>query len=278
VTTLVDLLGAIAPSTGVVDFSAHAAESAKPVLIAHCFGWFTVCLDGQIVDTLSSRRTRNVLAYLLTHRRAPVLRDVLMDVFWPDARPDAARNCLHVALTGVRKALRAASAEPVLERRHDAYRLADTVTVWIDAEAFESACDDARQAERAGDVTKAARSYEAAVEMYEGDFLADDLYAEWTAPFRETLRAQAIDAQCWLIDRYIGGGDYGRAILLGQRLLRMDPYIEDVHRQLMICYALSRKVQLAVVQYHRCATALWSALKMRPSRPTTELYNQLRTL
>ena len=33
-------------------------------------------------------------------------RDVLMDVFWRDAEPEAARDSLHVALSGVRRALR----------------------------------------------------------------------------------------------------------------------------------------------------------------------------
>jgi hypothetical protein len=74
---------------------------AEPaVLTAHFFGTFRVSVDGTPVDTASSRRTRNVLAYLLAHRRAAVPRDVLMEVFWPAAAPDAARNSLHVALTG----------------------------------------------------------------------------------------------------------------------------------------------------------------------------------
>ena len=98
----------------------------SPLLSARVLGRFSVMLDGHPVDTLSSRRTRNVLAYLLTHRRVPVPRDVLMDAFWPHADPEAARNSLHVALTGVRHALRCAWPGPVLQRVHDTYLLADT--------------------------------------------------------------------------------------------------------------------------------------------------------
>jgi DNA-binding SARP family transcriptional activator len=201
----------------------------------------------------------------------------MMDVFWPGASPEAARNSLHVALNGVRRALRAVWPEPVLERRHDTYRLADSVAVWVDAEEFESACEDGRRAERTGDVTKAVRSYEAAVQLYQGEFLADDPYAEWAVATRETLRVQAVEVQSRLIDRYVARGDHGPAALVGQRLLTIDPYNEVVHRQLMICYVRSGQVPLAVAQYHRCAEALWTALKMRPSRLTTELYDRLRT-
>ncbi|HEX2355231.1 MAG TPA: hypothetical protein VHI50_02055, partial [Micromonosporaceae bacterium] len=36
-------------------------------LTAHLFGTFRVTIDGTPVDTVSSRRTRNLLAYLLAH-------------------------------------------------------------------------------------------------------------------------------------------------------------------------------------------------------------------
>src|SRR5215211_3341699 len=70
---------------------------ASPMLTAHFLGTFRVTVDGALVDTVSSRRTRSVLAYLLAHRRTPVPRDVLMEVFWPAAEPNSARNSLHVA-------------------------------------------------------------------------------------------------------------------------------------------------------------------------------------
>jgi hypothetical protein len=38
------------------------------VLTARLLGRFVVTVDGHLADTQSSRRTRNVLAYLLAHR------------------------------------------------------------------------------------------------------------------------------------------------------------------------------------------------------------------
>ena len=52
------------------------------VLSARMCGSFVVILNDTVVDTLSSRRTRQALAYLLLHRRAAVTRDVLMDTFY----------------------------------------------------------------------------------------------------------------------------------------------------------------------------------------------------
>jgi DNA-binding SARP family transcriptional activator len=247
----------------------------RVMLTARLLGRLWVVVDGQVVDTTSSRRTRNVLAYLLTHRETPVPRDVLMDVFWGNAEPGAARNSVHVALSGVRRALRAAGAQPLLERRHDTYRFADHLDVWVDVEAFERACREGRRAEDAGDAA-ALDAYERAAQLYDGDFLADDPYAPWAGEIRETLRAQAGDAACRQVTLYGRLGDDRSAVLVGRRVLAGDPCNEPVHRQLMISYARAGQRHLALLQYQRCREALWSTFRIQPAVETTVLYESLR--
>jgi DNA-binding SARP family transcriptional activator len=248
-----------------------------PVLTARLLGRFVVTVDGHLVDTLSSRRTRNVLAYLLAHRRAAVPRDLLMDTFWPNATPDAARNCLHVALTGVRSALRICTPHPIVERSYDAYRIADAVEVWVDAEEIEARARTGRQAERSGNLEAAVASYEAASQLYDGDFLADDPYTDWAAPIRDALRAQALEVQSRLIDLYAQRGDHGAALQLGRWVLTHDPCNEDVHRRLMSSYARTGRGHLALTQYHRCADALREAFGVAPTAETRALYDVLRS-
>ena len=248
----------------------------RPLLSARLLGRFSVTLDGRAVDTGSSRRTRNVIAYLLAHRRVPVPRDVLMDVFWPQADPAAARNCLHVALTGVRQALRRACPEPVLQRAHDTYLLADTITVWVDVEEFERQCRAGRVAEQSGALDEAMRCYEAAAQVYDGDFLADDPYADWAAPARDALRLLAVETQSRLVELYVGHAAFGPAIQLGRYIVDADPCNETAHRRLMSCYAAVGQLHLALSQYRRCADALWQAFRMRPSAETSRLYEVLR--
>jgi DNA-binding SARP family transcriptional activator len=64
----------------------------RAVLAARMLGSLVVSLNGTVIDTSSSRRTRQVLSYLLLRRRAAIPRDVLMETFWPTAPPDSARN------------------------------------------------------------------------------------------------------------------------------------------------------------------------------------------
>jgi DNA-binding SARP family transcriptional activator len=247
----------------------------RTVLHARLLGSLVVTLNGALVDTSSSRRTRQVLAYLLLHRRAAVPRDVLMDTFWPDAAPEAARNNLHVALSGVRQALRAAASATVLHRRHDTYRLAADLT-WVDVEDLRRQSAEGRRADQAGDLVTALRCYAAADQLYEGDLLADDLYLGWVSSERESLRLEVLHAQRRLIELYAVRGDHAGAVVMARRALSIDPYDEAVHRQLMLAFRDVGQLHLALAQYQRCADLLWEAFRVRPSPQTVQLNEQLR--
>jgi len=235
-----------------------------------------VTVDGTLVDTVSSRRTRNMIAYLLTHRRVPVPCDVLMNVFWPGVELEPARNRLHVALSGARRVFRAACADPVIERHCNGYRIAGSFDVWIDAEQFEQICAAGKTADRAEDSAAAARHYEAACQLYEGEFLAEDPYAEWALEHKDRLRLLAVEILSRLVEIYAGRHEYGSASMLARRILTIDPCNEQMHLRLMRCYARCGQRHLAMRQYHQMAETLWESLRVRPPAEATALYEQLR--
>jgi DNA-binding SARP family transcriptional activator len=245
-------------------------------LAAHLFGAFRLTIDAVLVDTTSSRRTRNLLAYLILHRRTPVPRDVLMEVFWPKAPVAAARNRLNVALSGVRQTLRTVSSHPVIERRSDAYQISDAFAVWVDVEHFEQACAAGRQADLAEDRAGAAVHYQHACDLYQGELLADEPYAAWTSEPRDALALQAIDAMRRLMEIYVDRGWYGPAALIGRHVVALDPCHEDVHRHLMTCYAAAGQRHLALAQYRHLAAVLRETFGVSPSAETASLYESLR--
>ena len=78
-----------------------------------------------------------------------------MELFWPDASPEAARNNLNVAIHGLRQALKAASDRQIVLFQDGAYRLNPELTIWVDVEAFERHVAAGRRLEAAGQLAAA---------------------------------------------------------------------------------------------------------------------------
>jgi DNA-binding SARP family transcriptional activator len=249
------------------------ANGAPPDVTAHLLGEFRVAIRDHPVDTWASGRGRAVFEYLLVHRDSKVRRDRLMTVFWPDSSSDAARNSLYVAIHGLRQSLRTADADmAVVVHRDHAYLIDPALEVWLDIEAFEKRLKSAHQHLASAELVRARADFEAAICIYQGEFLADDPYEEWAAAQREHLRLCYLESLDRLGILRLHAGDYVGCIDVCLKLLACDNCREDAHCRLMRCYSRQGQVQLALRQYHSCAAALRRELGVAPALATTELY------
>lgn len=254
-----------------------AAVEHAPTLNAYMLGKFRVTLNDMVLSSWPSGRGRSVFAYLLAQRGQPVLRDLLMDTFWPDSTPESARNSLNVAVYNLRHMLKNALDYPVILFYENAYRINPKMHVWNDVVEFEARVRSARESEAGGATGKdAAAGYEQAVSLYNGDFLADAPYEEWAALERERLRVLYLDTLDHLSLLYFNVGQYAACVSLCQRMLSHDSCREDAHCRLMRCYSRQGQVQLALRQYQACVDALRSEMDVEPAAATVQLYEQIR--
>jgi DNA-binding SARP family transcriptional activator len=260
-------------SRGVMIASAYRA----PYMTAHLLGEFRVTIRDHPVEAWASGRGRAVFEYLLVHRHSKVQRERLMSVFWPDASPDAARNSLNVAIHGLRQSLRnvAGDTAVVIHRNH-AYFIEPTLEVWVDIEAFEEQLKSAHQHLASAELVKGQMAFEAAICLYQGEFLADDPYEEWAVVLREHLRLCYLDSLDRLGMLRLNSDDYAGCVEICLKLLAYDNCREDVYCRLMRCYSRQGQVPLALRQYHSCAATLRRELGVTPTPATTELYNRIR--
>jgi len=242
---------------------------------ARLLGPFELQVDGQPVQHWRGNRGRMLLAYLLLHRSRPVGRDALGGVFWPDDAPDIVRNRLHVALYGLRRDLRAISQQPIVVHGRAGFSLAPDVDLWLDTERFENAVCAARGAE-ASRKEAALTSYETALELYRGDLLDDAPFEEWALLDREQLRVKHLETLDRTAVIHFELGHYAECIQLCQRLISGELCREDIHRQLMRCYARLNQPHLAVHQYNQCGRQLRDELGIEPTEATRQLYEQIR--
>ena len=249
----------------------------SPTLVVYCLGSFQVYQDDQPIQDWKSSKGKAVFKYLVVHHGVPIAKEVLMDLFWPDSTPDAARNNLNVAIYGLRQTLR--QTQPDLSYilfQDDHYLLKPELQIWVDVEAFMEHVKLAQNLEQRGELTLAIHEYRAAEALYQGEFLADDRYEDWPVPQRQQLEADYFSLLDRLSRYYLDQEDYDACATMCKKMLAVDPCREEAHRRLMRYYSQQNQRYLALRQYHLCIEALVNELDVGPSQTTMDLYEQIR--
>jgi predicted ATPase/DNA-binding SARP family transcriptional activator/Tfp pilus assembly protein PilF len=243
-----------------------------PALHIQLLGGFLVRDGGTPVTALDSPRLQALLATLLLHRHAPVPRQHLAFLLWPDSTEAQAQSNLRTLLHRLRRAL--PDADRFLDAELHALRWRLDAPFTLDVAEFERAVAQAEMAKRAGNERAARMAFEETIELYRGDLLPG-CYDEWILPERERLRQMFVAALEQLIQLLENQRDYHAAIQAGQRLLRQDPLHEGTYRRLMRLHALSGDRASALRVYHTCAVVLARELGIEPSFATRATYDEL---
>jgi len=253
----------------------HAGCAAT--LDVYCLGPFRAFIDDQLVTEWPNGKSKSVFKYLVTHRARPVTREVLMETFWPNADPDAARNNLNVAIYGLRKLLaRVHGGCSYVLFQDGCYLLNPALTVWVDADAFVKHCRNGESLEFRGEREAAMAEHRAAEAIYQSEFLAEDRYEDWVMEKRQTLQELYLAALYRLSEHYLQQQDYDGCARICKAMLLVDGCNEEAHRRLMRCYCRLGQTHLAVRQYHFCVEALARRVQLSPSVETVELLRKIR--
>jgi DNA-binding SARP family transcriptional activator len=265
-----------APSPSSVPLAPKAG--ALPSLAVYCLGQFQIYRDEQLVENCPSRKALSVLKYLIVEHPTPVIKEILMDTFWPDSDIESGRRNLHQAIYSLRQVFRGAQHEfNHIWFKNDCYSLNPNIETWIDFREFEKCVDAGRHFDQIGQFNEAIEQYEIAEGLYQGDFLEEDLYEDWSARQREQLLNLYLSLVDRLSELFLKNRQYASAIHLCHKVLDKDRCYEAAHRILMQCFVSLGQRHLAVRQYRTCAQALREELDIQPSPETTRLYDQIVT-
>lgn len=241
-----------------------------PPLRFELLGGFRVFRAGWELDEESWKRpiAARVVRFLLVQDSAAVPEDALFEAFWADMPADAARQNLAAAISRARKVLDLPGAErSTIELSERTYRLSLRERDSVDSAQFEAAAE-AAVAER-GEGRPAA--LERAAELWTGEPLPADRYAEWSFAWRERLVEAHSHVLGALIGIHVEAGEDHQAIRAARGLLEIDPLNEATHRQLMLTYARSGQTSHALRQFLECRRALVVELGIEPSEETARL-------
>jgi DNA-binding SARP family transcriptional activator len=256
-------------------------------------GGFRVWRHGVEIQTTDWGREKalHLFQFFVTVGRQYLHKEQIIDRLWPDLDIKKGDRDFKVALNSVNNALesnREAWSEPRFIRRHGlAYGL-NLEDVWLDSEVFEMLITTGNQtmmgknhATRAtgngngnGKATAIA-CYEAAVSLYQGDYLPERRYEDWTSAERERLQILALGTMTTLAELLFECNPL-ESVRLTQRVLMIDPVWEDAYRIQMRAYAAQGNRPLALRTYQQCVETLRREFDVEPLPETQELYQRIR--
>jgi len=224
-----------------------ADESAAILRIRVLGETLVETVDGAVDRAWLAQRPGQLLRYLVCQRGHFVPADQIVEALWPGSGSGAEENVrylVHLIRRRLepRRAPRARSLS--VECLGGAYALGPLV--WIDAHAFEHYVAYGLRASRDGEDELALAHLQRALGLYRGDFLADDLYADWAMIERERLRSIAEDALDEAADVCERRRDLRGALEFARWRTEMGPYDSHVQlRVIRLCLRCGRRSEAA---------------------------------
>jgi DNA-binding SARP family transcriptional activator len=244
-------------------------------------GGFDVLRDGRSAAGGCYGKMQALLAYLAAESDRIHSRQALAGLLWPERDEDHARQSLRQALTGLREALGGdAAAEALLTTSRETVAL-NRDAFHTDLGAFAAptpvACPQGLR-ERAA----CRHCHQTAAAHYRGSFLAGLSVADapdfdsWLALKRERFARRATELYAHLAACHEQSGEFAGALRYARRQLRIDPWDEEAHRQVIRLLALGGSRNAALAHYRRMRALLAEELGVEPDETTRELYASIR--
>jgi DNA-binding SARP family transcriptional activator len=205
-------------------------------------------------------KSQSLLAYLVHHRRQPIHRDHLADLFFGERSEHKARRSLSTALWHIRRCL---PDDSFLLNNSQSVQFDPHSPLWLDVEEFEALA-----------ARSEAASLYSAVALYRGDFL-DGFYDDWIISERYRLESLYLETLDRLIGVYESGKEDQAALAMALRLLDRDALCEDAHQAAMRAYCRLGQRKAALEQYARCQEMLRKELGVEPVVETQDLYQAI---
>ena len=249
----------------------------RGTLQVFALGCFGLAVGGRSIALEKWKRKQAVtlLKYLVTQVGRPVHREPILDCLWPNVDESRGWGRLKVTMYYLRRQLRAAGmGRDVVKTVGDAYLLRRDA-VWVDAETFERLAAEGCTLQRQQRWDEALRCYDEAERLYRGDYLEEDIFADWCAEERERLREIYLETLARTAECHGESGDYGEAVQVCRKALVHDPCRESFHCALMEYFIRLDRPDRALAQFRHCQRVLAREFGVEPMPETRHLYRRI---
>ncbi len=241
-------------------------------------GNFQLWRDDQAIGSKEWGRdvSQQLFQFLVTNRHRHALhKEQIIDRIWVDGK--TGQQNFKVAHHGVTKVL-----EPDRKSRTESqYIIRQGLTyqlrfdnIWIDVEALDQFVALGNQA-LLHDPGLAQQAYREAINLYQGVYLPNRLYEDWSSEERERIQLIALGAIISLSELLVKDNPM-ESIRLTQQALQIDSTWEDAYRIQMEAYFAKGNRPMAIKTYQQCQKVLDQEFGIEPLPETQQLYRKIR--
>ncbi len=256
------------------------ATLKKMALKIQLFGKFVIWRDDVCLPLEGwSKKGQDLLKILLSPRGQVFLSDQLIEYLWPEADPGRARarlrNCVKELRHRLEPDLKSGLHSQYILTVPNGYCFNRQAECLLDTEEFADHYQRGMKAEEQGQLGSAIKEYEAAIGIYQGEYLAENRYDEWASAWRASWRERHLEVLSRLAECYARLGRPWRAIACMQQALLIERYREGLYERLMVYYYLAGEPGMSQQIYQQCKEAL-AELEVAPAPSLEELREHIR--
>lgn len=221
-------------------------------------------------------KTIQLLQYLVSYRQRNALhKEKIMDNLWEDWND----RDFKVALHGINKALepnRPSRTEPIFIIRQGVSYQIDLEKVCIDTEIMEKYIIIGNKC-FGNDNDIAKKAYQNAINLYQGSYLPNRIYDDWTSEEREKSQLLILGAYIALAEILVNENPL-ESIRLAQNALNLDATWEDAYRIQMQAYIARGNRPQAIKTYMKCEAILEEEYGISPLPETKNLLQSIEEI
>ena len=221
-------------------------------------------------------KTIQLLQYFISNRHRHALhKEKIMDHLWEEGDD----RDFKVALHGINKVLepeRPPRTEPTyIIRQGISYQL-NLERIWIDVEALEKYVIIGNEALGENN-TISKKAYKSAIEIYQGIYLPNRIYEDWSSEEREKTQMLILGAYITLAEILVEENPT-ESIRLAQNAISIDPTWEDAYRLQMQAYRIKGNRPQAIKTYQKCVDVLDEEYGIDPLPETKKLIKEIEEI
>ncbi|QGU00280.1 hypothetical protein SYNTR_1686 [Candidatus Syntrophocurvum alkaliphilum] len=242
-------------------------ETINPLVIK-TFGKFEISRGTQVYSQSHTRSYKmwELLKYIITYRDRILLPEAIMDTLWPEEEYTDSKHALRTLVYRLRNILDMEELKQFtcIKFNQGGYCWNKESNYELDTEEFERLLNEANS-EEINNPTGSIHKYTQALELYKGDYLAENLYQEWVIPIRHYYLRRYLEGSKRLLNLLKKEKQYTNIISTCEKALEIDYYDESIHLFFLDALVKDGRIKQAEQHYQNMSKSFYKELGVKPS-------------